>query len=149
MADITSAIGGSIPNPSFSDVYPFITNPTRYDELKKYPNRVGKSFIAEKKFVMCVRNSMTRYLKSLADEMDFAGGILIYSFWSGYKDTESMQTFLEECQELGLKIVTLHTSGHADSKAIEELINRVHPKKIIPVHTENAEWFKNLKKQNI
>ena len=33
MADITSAIGGNIPNPAFSDVYAFITSPTDMRDL--------------------------------------------------------------------------------------------------------------------
>jgi ribonuclease J len=52
-----------------------------------------------------------------------------------------MKEFLSECEALGLKIVTLHTSGHADSSAIERLIEATKPDVIIPVHTENAEWF--------
>lgn len=52
-----------------------------------------------------------------------------------------MQTFLNECEALGLKIVSCHTSGHADEKAINQLINHCNPKRIIPVHTLNPEWF--------
>lgn len=141
MADITSAIGGSIPNPAFSDVYPFITSQRRYDGLCKYQNRVGKDFIAKSNFVMCVRNSMTRYLKSLSKKMNFSGGLLVYSFWNGYKETDSMKDFLNECEKLGLKIITLHTSGHADAKTIKDLIEKTKPKIVLPVHTENAKWF--------
>ena len=144
MAEITSAIGGSIPNPEFSDVYTFITNPKRYEMLSKYNHKVGKEFISKSNFVMCVRNSMINYLKSLSKEMSFEDGVLVYSFWSGYKETESMKTFLQECENSGLEIVTLHTSGHADKDAIKQLINAVNPKTILPVHTENADVFKDL-----
>ena len=141
MADITSAIGGSIPNPSFKDVYTFITNPSRYDGLMKYKNRVGKDFITKRPFVMCVRTSMIRYMQSLAEEMDFNKGLLIYSFWSGYKEMPVMKLFLEDCQKLGLTIKTLHTGGHADKEAIEMIIELINPKVIMPVHTEFPEWF--------
>ena len=144
MAEITSAIGGSIPNPEFSDVYTFITNPKRYDMLSKYNHKVGKDFISKSRFVMCVRNSMLCYLKSLSEKMSFEDGVLIYSFWSGYKDTEDMKAFLDECEKLDLEIVTLHTSGHADKDAIKSLVKTVNPKKLIPVHTENADAFKDL-----
>ena len=76
--------------------------------------------------------------------MSFEDGVLIYSFWSGYKDTEDMKAFLDECEKLGLEIVTLHTSGHADKDAIKSLVKTVNPKKLIPVHTENADAFKDL-----
>lgn len=144
MANITSAIGGSIPNPEFNDVFAFITTPSRFNMLTKYKHRVGKNFIAKSHFVMCVRNSMLSYLKSLAKKTSFKDGVLVYSFWSGYRESESMKKFLSECEKLGLEIVTLHTSGHADENTIKKLIEAINPKVIIPVHTENAQRFKNI-----
>ena len=144
MADIATAAGSNIPNPKFDDVYAFITSPSKFEGLSKYEHRLGKSFISRKSFVMCVRNSMLGYLKSLAREMSFDGGVLVYSFWSGYRETESMKEFLSECEKLGLRIVTLHTSGHADENAIKELIETVNPKVLIPIHTENAQKFREL-----
>lgn len=144
MAEITSAIGGSIPNPAFSDVYAFKTRSGRYEMLSKYRRRLGKERIAKSNFVMCVRSTMASYLKDLSKLMSFEDGVLVYSFWSGYKDTDAMKEFLNGCQELGLEIVTLHTSGHADKTAIKQLIKSVNPKKIIPIHTENAQEFKVL-----
>ena len=141
MADITSSIGGNIPNPAFDDVFPFMTNSRRYDGLCKYPSRVGKEFISRAQFVMCVRTSMLGYLRSLSELMSFENGYFIYSFWEGYKETESVKTFLNVCRELGLKVITLHTSGHADAKAIEQLIAKTNPTEILPIHTENPDWF--------
>ena len=60
------------------------------------------------------------------------------------KNGESMKEFLSECEALGLKIETLHTSGHADENAVRKLIETVNPEVIIPVHTENTERFKEL-----
>jgi len=136
MAEITSSIGGSIPNPSFNDVYAFITNPSRYDTLSKYTHKVGKKSISNMSFVMCVRTSMLEYIKSLSTSMSFENGLLIYSFWSGYRETEAMKNFLSECEALGLKVVTLHTSGHADSSAIQLLVEKTNPDVLIPIHTE-------------
>ncbi len=144
MADIATASGESIPNPKFDDVYAFITSPTKYALLSKYKHRVGKDFISKKPFVMCVRTTMLRYLKSLARKMSFEGGLLIYSFWSGYRETDEMKAFLAECEGLGLKIVTLHTSGHADESTIKQLVETVNPQEVIPIHTENAQRFKVL-----
>jgi len=144
MADIATAAGENIPNPSFDDVYAFITSPSKFSMLTKYERRAGKSFISKKPFVMCVRNSMLRYLKSFAGKMSFENGLLVYSFWSGYRETESMKNFLSECEKLGLRIVTLHTSGHADESTIKKLIEAVNPKVLIPIHTENAQRFKEL-----
>lgn len=140
MADVTSAVGGSIPNPEFNDVYAFITNPKRHDALVKY-RRMGKAQMARTPFVMCVRSSMLRYLKSLSKLMSFEGGLLVYSMWSGYQQQPVMSSFIKECEDMGLRLLSLHTSGHADPDTIRALIERVQPSEIIPVHTENADWF--------
>ena len=144
MADIATAAGERIPNPNFDDVYAFITSALRYKALLKYTRRAGKAFMAKRPFVMGVRNSMLPYLRSLASKMSFAGGLLVYSFWGGYRETESMKKFLQACENLGLRIVTLHTSGHADEATIKKLIQTVNPKVLIPIHTENAQRFQAL-----
>lgn len=69
------------------------------------------------------------------------GGILFYSMWNGYKAKEDVAEFLRFMQGKGVRIVDLHTSGHADADTVQALINDVAPQYIIPVHTENAEWF--------
>ena len=140
MAELATAAGKSIPNPAFDDVYAFITNPKRYDALTKY-RRIGKDGIAKSRFVMCVRSSMLRYMQSLSEQMNFDGGLLIYSMWSGYRKQPEMEAFLCACEDMGLKVVELHTSGHADADTIKRLIAHVNPTEIIPVHTENAAWF--------
>lgn len=146
MAEITSAIGGNIPNPAFSDVYAFITNPGRYELLTKHNNRMGRERIAKTPFVMCVRSSMLRYLKSLSERMSFGGGLLIYSMWEGYKKQPQMQEFLQACVEMGLSVCSLHTTGHADEETIRALIDHTNPGEIIPVHTEAPEWFVKFRK---
>lgn len=146
MAEITSAIGGNIPNPSFADVHAFITNPGRYELLTKYANRIGKSKIAKVPFVMCVRSSMQRYMQSLSELMGFEGGVLVYSMWEGYKKQPQMQEFLGACTELGLSVVSLHTTGHADPDTIRKLINHTNPNEIVPIHTEAPEWFVDFQK---
>ncbi len=150
MSEITSSIMDSIPNPiSFADVKSFITRPYnsghfRYRLFNKYgKNKIGKVKIVQSNFVMCVRSSMLNYLKSLKHKMSFENGLLIYSFWSGYKANPEMKMFLDECVEMGLNVVTLHTSGHADQATILKLIDKIKPKQIIPIHTENAKWFKD------
>lgn len=87
---------------------------------------------------------MLRYLKSLSQKISFENGLLVYSFWSGYRETESMKSFLSECKKMGLHIITLHTSGHADVNTLKKLIDTVNPKTLLPVHTESAEKFKEI-----
>ncbi len=145
MADIATAAGGCIPSPAFTDVRPFITGPGRHEGLMKYPNRAGRAGIASMRFVMCVRTSMLGYLQALSQTTSFVGGLLIYSLWSGYRQGEATARFLEGCEALGLRIVTLHTSGHADEAAIRLLIQTTQPATILPIHTENPAWFKSYR----
>ena len=148
LAEISSSIGGSIPNPkSFADVQVFLTRPYseehyRYAMFQTYgAKRISKEKLSKTKFVMCIRASMKEYINSLSNKMTLTGGLLIYSFWSGYQEQEDMNTFLTRCEALGLRTISMHTSGHADQETIRELIEHTKPGRIIPVHTENAAWF--------
>lgn len=141
MAAVTSAIGESIPNPTFSDVFVYKTAYEPYEELAQYHNRMGKARMENTPFVMCVRSSMLSYLKRLSETVDFTGGVLVYSMWSGYREKLQMQMFLDGCTALGIRIETLHTTGHADAATIRRLIEHTHPDEVLPIHTERAEWF--------
>lgn len=111
---ITDTIGGNIPNPrTFSNVRIFLTNQDKYKILKNYPK-----------------------------EFSFEGCTLFYSMWEGYKKQENMKEFLKFMEEKGVKTISLHTSGHADEKDFDKLIKKVEPEIIVPIHTENSEWFK-------
>ena len=141
---ITATIGGNIPNPrTFSNVRIFLTNQDKYEILKNYPkNKIWKSKIAKSNFLMCIRTSMKKYLESYPNEFSFEGCTLFYSMWEGYKKQENMKKFLKFMEEKGVKTISLHTSGHADEKDFDKLIKKVEPEIIVPIHTENSEWFK-------
>ena len=154
MAEISSAVGGSIPNPkTFSGIRVFITGGwnERHELLEQNYSKakIGRAGIAKQKFVMCVRPSMQYYLEKLSEEISFEGGILFYSMWEGYKKKEDVDAFLHFMQDKGVRVVDLHTSGHADVQAIKALIDDVSPEYIIPVHTENATWFEENTVQKV
>ena len=141
---ITDTVGGNIPNPrTFSNVRMFLTNQNKYKILENYPkNKIGRKGIVNSNFMMCIRSSMKQYLENRSKEFSFEGCVLFYSMWEGYKKEKNTKEFLEFMEEKGVKIISLHTSGHADEKDFDKLIKKVEPKIIIPVHTENSEWFK-------
>jgi ribonuclease J len=144
-AEIASAAGNGIPNPKdFSHIRVFLTTPSekQYKMLCDYGNKkIGRSEIIKQRFIMCVRPSMQRYLVRMAEQLPFENSVLFYSMWDGYAAKDDMASFLHFMKEKGVRIVPLHTSGHADADTIEKLIEKARPCKIIPVHTENAEWF--------
>ena len=148
---ITDTIGGNIPNPrTFSNVRIFLTNQDKYEILKNYPkNKIGKNEIANKNFMMCIRSSMKQYLENRSKEFSFEGCTIFYSMWEGYKKEKNTKEFLEFMEEKGVKTISLHTSGHADEKDFDKLIKKVEPEIIIPVHTENSEWFKRYENYEV
>jgi len=141
---ITDTIGGNIPNPrTFSNVRMFLTNQNKYEILENYQkNKIGRKGIVNSNFMICVGNSMKQYLENYPEGFSFEGCTLFYSMWEGYKKEKNTKEFLEFMEEKGVKIISLHTSGHAEEKDFDKLIKKVEPKIIIPVHTENSEWFK-------
>jgi ribonuclease J len=149
MAMITSElVDKEIPNPiTFNRVHAFISrgydeDESRYEELSKFGDkRIGGKQIASRKFTMYVRSSMLNYLNRLNEECSFDNGVLIYSMWNGYKQQPEVSSFIEACKEMGLDIVDLHTSGHADAGTITALIDKINPDIIVPIHCENPGWF--------
>ncbi len=148
-ATIASAAGDNIPNPqSFCDVKTFLTAPTekQYAILQRYDRaKIGRAEISKKRFIMCVRPSMKAYLEKLNNYISFQGGCLFYSMWDGYMANEDVSGFLQYMKEKGVSIEQLHTSGHADMETIDRVIEQTKPRYILPVHTENANWFERYK----
>ncbi len=141
-ADITTSIGMTTENTRV-----FMTGGDKqYEKLKKYSDiKIGKNEISRTPFIMCVRSSMKNYLSKLNELVSFENGVLFYGMWKGYLEKPQTKEFIEFMESKGVKTHILHTSGHADSITIDELIKDVKPKRIIPVHTENAEWFDRYK----
>ena len=119
--------------------YWFLICPFDFKEFEDI--KIGKTAISKERFLMCIRPSMKNYLSKLNEICSFEDGILFYGMWKGYLERDDMKEFVDFMNEKGVKLHVLHTSGHADEMTVENLIEDVSPKLIIPVHTENAEWF--------
>lgn len=136
-------------SPENSETYVFQTDGSekQHSVLLKYNfAKIGRESISKEKFMMMVRPSMKRYLEKLSEKVSFQDGVLFYALWKGYQENGTVRDFLDFMEQKGCKIHVLHTSGHADRQSIDELVNAVKPKKIIPVHTENAEYFMKFSK---
>lgn len=130
--------------PKQGETHVFITHGSdkEYEALNQfYETKIGMKSIAKKEFIMTVRPSMKNYLSKLSKNITFDGGILFYALWKGYRENTNVRDFLGFMENKGVKIHTLHTSGHADLETIDALIHKTEPKTIIPVHTENADYF--------
>ena len=115
----------------------------QYEQLQEFSSvKIGKHEIAKTQFLMCIRQSMKNYLAKLNELVNFEDGVLFYGMWKGYMERPEMQEFLDFMTSKGVKIHVLHTSGHADSYTIDRIVKDTKPRVIIPIHTENAEWFR-------
>lgn len=63
----------------------------------------------------------------------------IYSMWSGYLDNPSYYLDILKHQ-----IKHIHTSGHAYVKDLQDFVQRIKPKVIIPIHTEMPQKYSQL-----
>ena len=53
--------------------------------------------------------------------------------------------YIEKQENNSIKVVHLHTGGHATAKLIGQVIEAVDPQEeIIPIHTENRDGFMEL-----
>jgi ribonuclease J len=86
-----------------------------------------------------VRYDLERYLHNYSD------GCFIYSMWGGYKNKSgSTKDFLDFINSKGMPIKDIHTSGHADLDGLRKMVDTVRPKNIVPIHTFEADKYKDL-----
>lgn len=83
------------------------------------------------RYVMIVRPSLLSDLK----KMNIDHGNLIYSLWEGYKKKYDTKKFIDALLARNMKLIDLHTSGHADVQILKEFADAIKPKYIIPIHT--------------
>ena len=147
MSLVTDICGKNIPNPrTFKDVYAFTSKGMDNGQYQKYfakygDKKIGEKRIARENFVMCVRSSFKSYLQALNNIKPMTGSVLIYSMWDGYKQQQSTQEFLDLAESLGIKVIDIHTSGHADRNDLQKFLARLNPQYIIPIHTVDTDWF--------
>lgn len=138
----------SIPRPGRDkDVRAFTFEPLRdqYPLFNRWSHgrKISTEQLSNKRYVMCLRATARaeRYLVKLNDMQPLIGSTLIYSMWKGYMEQPAVRKFLQQAETLGIRIISLHTSGHASEAAVRKLIEMVDPVRIFPVHTEHREWF--------
>lgn len=104
---------------------------------------------------LCVIKPDEKYHKWIERFKD-ENPLIIYSMWDGYIDAKkgkdayngSWAQFFAPYKASG-QYRDMHTSGHATAKMIEEIIKAVDPQEeIIPMHTENAKGFRELRIDN-
>jgi len=81
-----------------------------------------------------------------------SGGIYLYSNSRAYEEEQAidLQRLRHWIAHMGLTMygdpddptaVPLHASGHAPGPALAQLVRTVHPRVLVPIHTEKPEWW--------
>ena len=66
------------------------------------------------------------------------------SMWNGYVDPSKPAYNETLAKSLGEGFLYKHTSGHCDMNSLRDVFRMLHPKAIIPIHTEKPEAFAQL-----
>ena len=109
-------------------------NKVSYDDFARSPER----------YVMLVRPTVLTYLQQIkAPHISF-----IRSIWSGYwnePNADRFRRWVEECCDV---VRDIHSSGHADIKSLQCIVEHIHPRAIIPIHTDSPSSFGELFSKN-
>ncbi len=92
-------------------------------------------------FVYLARSSdaTVRLLKHLTET---TRPTIVWSQWSGYLKKPSAITRF--CEEQGIEPVVIHSGGHAHPEDLADLVGRLRPSVVVPIHTEAAGQFAAL-----
>ncbi len=69
---------------------------------------------------------------------------MIYSMWEGYMKKPDTKKFIEYFENRKFSIHNIHTSGHADVETLKKMVEVIHPKNIIPIHTFSGDRYKTI-----
>lgn len=83
-----------------------------------------------------VRTSMIPFFKNYLACRPDEKNLLIYSIWQGYRETHTVKDLLAFCGAQGIDVSSLHCSGHAYRNTIQEMICKLEPQALIPIHCE-------------
>lgn len=85
---------------------------------------------------------------SMIDDLSRIRGInsatVIYSMWEGYLTDGSMCRFIKFMEANEMRLLKIHSSGHASAEALKGTVDILKPKAVIPIHTFHPENYKDL-----
>jgi ribonuclease J len=97
-----------------------------------------KALLDEKGYVLIARSN-PRFDNFIAN---IPGDKQMYlSMWDGYVDKDKAAYNEKLANSLGKGFLYKHTSGHCDMNSLRDVFRLLHPKTIIPIHTDKPEDF--------
>ena len=73
---------------------------------------------------------------------------LVKSIWDGYWDEPNIERFRSWVEEHCEAVKDIHSSGHADTKSLQRIVEHIRPQTIIPIHTDSPSRFGELFSEN-
>jgi ribonuclease J len=152
-ATVAAATRASIPQAGFPDLRVYVPHRQRVKvkESEEFwrteqirPVRVFPEELAEhpERFLLHVPSSTARELIA-ADLLD-SRGVVAWSLWDGYLRDRSGMALTNLLEQHGIKLVHVHTSGHASVPDLRRLVAAIDPKRVVPIHSEAADRFSEL-----
>lgn len=109
-------------------LYKYNNKKIEIEEIRQNKNRI----------LMLARDNFF-YRHKIIDTISGLEGVkVLYSVWDGYLTPD----FEEFCTSKGLVIEKIHTSGHAVLKDLQAFAKALNPKKLVPIHTEESDKYK-------
>ena len=112
------------------------------NRLYRYRIKVEEISKLASRIVMLVRPSYKNEKKLFSG---IKNGNIVYSLWSGYLKKPYTSSFIDLLEnKYGYTMHHIHTGGHADVQTLQELVEAVNPKQLVPMHTFSPEVFKDF-----
>jgi ribonuclease J len=112
-------------------------------ELYKKDNVITQEEITKEPQKYFIKNS---YVEYLFNKLRCSQASVIYSMWRGYLKEEYNPCGYKKLRELQnnpkINFVYIHSSGHAFIKDLQRFATALKPKKLISIHTEHPDDFK-------
>lgn len=110
-------------------LYKFKQSKIKFEEIDANKNKT---------LMLARDNSLFKVI--LRNIHDTKGANIIYSMWDGYLTDK----FKKECNQNGIGIKMVHTSGHAIMSDLKQFAKALSPKILIPIHTFEPQKYRQL-----
>jgi len=110
----------------------------KWNKEKVKPNEIAQN---PGKYLLFYRKAFENTISKIKN---FKDAVMIYSMYSGYRKEDSFKETQKFLDINGIKLESIHTSGHADIPALKRFAKAINPKKTIPIHTFHKEDYKQI-----
>lgn len=99
-------------------------------------------FLSDRGYVIIARAG--ERFDNLLSRIPSEGRKTYLSMWNGYLDKSKAAYSPTLAKSVGSNCEYSHTSGHCDMESLENLVEMLRPKAIIPIHTDSPKTFAEL-----